>query len=152
MKPLLFVFLTLIFITACQHPAVFKEYKGFDNVSWNRYDFLNFEVDVEKDQRLDFDLAIRHHTYYPYDYLDVNITFFLQDGDIRSRDYHFELKDADGNWKSKGMGELWDIELSIRKEMSFYEDGICKVRIENKMTKMETPGLIEIGLIVYESE
>ena len=64
-----------------------------------------------------------------------------------SRDYHFKLKDENNKWKSDGAGDLWDINLGIRKEMSFSKSGICKVRIENKMTKVQTPGIIEIGLM-----
>ena len=72
-------------------------------------------------------------------------------GEMRSGDYHFELKDENGKWKANGMGELWDIELLIRKNFKMKEEGVCKVRIENKMTKLQTPGIMEIGLVVKKS-
>jgi gliding motility-associated lipoprotein GldH len=81
----------------------------------------------------------------------VNITFYLPGGEMRSVDYHFNLKDEQGKWLADGMGELWDIELPIRKKLRMPEAGICKVRIENKMTKLETPGIIEMGLIVKKA-
>ncbi len=152
MKRIIGILVVFITLTACQRESVYKSYHTFDNVSWGRFDYLEFEVPVQESQLLDFALLLRHHTYFPYDHLDVNITFTLPDGSFRSRDYHFELKDENGTWKADGMGELWDIELSIREEMSFYESGTCHIRFENKMTKMETPGIIEVGLVVYESE
>lgn len=126
---------------------MFKEYYRFDNITWDRFNILIFDVNVEKGQLLDFDLLLRHHTLYPYDYLDVNITFYTPSGASLSRDYHFDLKDENGNWKAEGLGDLWDIDLSIRKEMSFSKNGVCKVRIENKMTKVKIPGIVEIGMI-----
>ena len=123
-----------------------------ENVSWNRLDFLVFEVPVNENDILDFDIALRHHTSFQHDYLYVNITFYAPDGEMRSADYDFKLKDADGNWLADGMGELWDIEIPIRQEMPFYQTGICKVRIENNYPRIETPGIIEIGLIVRKSD
>ncbi|MBC8320944.1 MAG: hypothetical protein H8E34_09500 [Bacteroidetes bacterium] len=146
--PVIFAFL----LTGCNSSTVFKEYEKFDDISWNRLYYLNFEVPVQKQESLDFYLALRHHTDFLYSFIDVNVTFFTPDGETRSRDYHFRLKNTDFRWRGDGMGELWDIELPIRKEMIFNKDGICKVRIENKMKRAETPGIIEVGLIVKKAE
>lgn len=144
------IVITFLF-AGCDSNTIFKEYKKFDDVSWNRFDILNFEFPVQKEEGLDFYLALRHHTYYPYSFIDVNITFYTPDGEMRSRDYRFRLKNTDLKWKGDGMGELWDVELPIRKEMIFNKSGTCKVRIENKMNKAETPGIMEVGLIVRKS-
>ena len=77
---------------------------------------------------------------------------YTPDGATRSRDYDFDLKDENGKWLADGMGEVWDIELPIRKEMLFNKGGICKVRIENIHSKYDMPGVIEIGLVVRKSE
>lgn len=146
MKKIIVLFSFILLLGSCGQKTVFKDYHRFDNISWDRFDILNFNVDVQKDEKLDFDLLLRHHTNYPYDYLDVNITFYTPSGASMSRDYHFKLKNKDGSWKSDGLGDFWDIELPIRNEMLFSESGICKVRIENKMTKINTPGIIEVGL------
>ena len=141
-----------LLVTGCDSNTIFKEYNKFDDLSWNRLDILDFEFPVDKKQPLDFYLAFRHHTDFPYSFIDVNITFFTPDGEMRSRDYHYRLKGTDFDWRGEGMGELWDIELPIRNDMVFNESGICKVRVENKMSKMEIPGIIEVGLIVKKSE
>ena len=140
-----------VLLGACTNHTVFKHYKTFDKISWNRFDILQFEVPVNAGDYLDFNLALRHHTYFPYGYIDANITFYPPGGGMRSADYHFKLKDKNGDWKANGMGELWDIELPIRDSLYFNKDGICKVRVENKMTKIETPGIVEVGLIVRKS-
>ncbi len=142
----------ILLLASCTNNTTFKEYKKFDDISWNRFDILEFEFPVEKQEPLDFYLALRHHTDFPYSYIDVDITINTPDGEIRSREYRFRLKNTDLKWKGDGMGDLWDIEFPIRKEMLFNKSGICKIQIENKMHKVETPGIIEVGLIARKSE
>ena len=146
------VLLLILLLTGCGNQTVFREYREMENVSWNRFDIQFFEIPVRQGDVLDFYIFLRHHTQYPYDYLDVNVTFYKPDGEMRSGDFHYELKDENGKWKADGMGELWDIELPVQQGLKFSGDGICKVRVENKMTKLETPGFIEIGLIVKKGE
>ncbi len=147
------ILISLIILTSCLRESVeFREYVEMDNMTWNRFNTLEFEVPVKENDVFDFKLFLRHHTDFPFDKLFVNITFYSPGGDIRSRDYDFDLKDYRGDWLANGMGELWDLEILIRKEMPFYENGICKVRVENKYSKLDTPGIIEIGIIVQKSE
>ena len=154
MKKILFaLFISVLLFGSClREPTVFREYVKMENMVWNRFNILEFEVPVEADDVFDFNLFLRHHTDFPYDKLFVNITFYSPGGDMRSRDYEFDLKDYQGDWLAEGMGELWDLEIPIRKEMTFTEKGICKVRVENKYPKFDTPGIIEVGLIVMESK
>ena len=123
-----------------------------DNMVWQRFDNQEFSFDVEKETPVDLYLSLRHHTNYPYDHINVNVTIETPDGEKRSREYRFNLKDKKGSWKSSGMGELWDIDLPIRKNISFRDSGECRVIIENKMSKIHTPGILEVGLLVRKSE
>jgi gliding motility-associated lipoprotein GldH len=123
-----------------------------EKVSWNRFDIQNFEVPVKIGDVLDFYLSIRHKSDFQYDKIWVNITFYTPEGTMRSRDYEFDLKDKSGKWLGDGMGELWDIDLPVHKEMVFNKAGTCRVRVENKDSKYETPGIIEVGLVVKRSQ
>ena len=144
-------FVLLFFVVSCREPTVFREYQKIENMTWSRFDVLEFEVPVNEGDKLDFDLALRHHTNFPYEKLFVNITFNAPDGEMRAADYAFLLKDDAGKWLADGMGELWDIVIPIRKEMPFYQTGICTVKIGNNYSKFETPGIIEVGLLVKKS-
>ena len=145
--PLAFLFL----LTGCENKTVFKKYNKLENMTWRRFNNLDFEVPVEKGKSYDFYFSLRHHTDYPYNFIDANVTFYTPNGERRSREHHYILINTDFEWKADGMGELWDIDLPIRKNMTFKKSGICKVNFENKMPKMITPGIIEVGLVVKES-
>lgn len=144
--------ISLLLLTSCGNKVVYREYHKMENISWNRFDIQNFEVPVEKGDVLDFYLSIRHHPDFPYDKMWVNITFYTPEGTTRSRDYEFDLKDENGKWLGDCMGELCDIDLPLHKELAFNQSGICRVRVENKYPKYETPGIIEVGLVVKRSK
>jgi gliding motility-associated lipoprotein GldH len=146
MKPFVFVFFLMGFLFSCSNNNIFTEYKKFDNLNWDRFNILYFNVDVGKNQILDIDLLLRHHTNYPYNFLDVNITFYTPAGATLSRDYHLNLKDKNGKWKAEGLGDYWDLKLPVRKDLKISKKGVLKVRVENKMTKINTPGIMELGL------
>lgn len=152
MKNIILFLLLNIFFAGCNNNSVFKEYRKMDNVSWNKFDVQEFEVPVVKGKPIDLLFALRHHTSFPYKFIDVNVTFYTPDGEIRSKDYHYRLIGTDLKWKGDGMGELWDIELPIRRKMTFKKSGICKITIESRMNKLELPGIIEVGLIVNNTE
>lgn len=152
MKRIFVSLLVVLVLSGCSRSTLFKDYIKLDNVSWNRGNIIEFEVPIDENVVSDYFLALRHHTYFSYDYIDVNITFYTPDGEMRSRNYHYNLKNEKAEWKGDGMGELWDINFPIRKNVKFNKSGICKVRIENIMPRMETPGIIEVGLIVKKSE
>jgi gliding motility-associated lipoprotein GldH len=138
---------------SCVNRTVFEEYKEFDNLSWGRFDFVEFEVPIEDtDAEYDIFFAIRHLPEIPYKQMKINLTFHLPSDEMRTADHVFELVDEDGNKLSKCLGDLCDISFPVRKNFVFTEPGTVKFRIENKYTKTEMPGILEVGLIIKRSQ
>ncbi len=84
--------------------------------------------------------------------MKINLTFYLPSDEMRTANYVFELVDEEGNKLSKCLGDFCDISFPVRKNFVFTEPGIVKFQIENKHTKTEMPGIMEVGLIVKRSE
>ncbi len=152
MKKLFIIVIICSLGFGCADITVFQEYRKLDNLVWGRFDIHNFEVPVKKGEPLDLYFALRHHTDFPFNFIDVNITLFTPDGEMRSRDYHYRLIGTDLKWKGDGMGALWDIDLPIRKNIVFNKSGICKIRVESKMNRTQLPGIIELGVKAKKSE
>ena len=74
---LLFLIIPVIIMSSCGDSVVFKQYNKMENLNWNRFDYQVFEVEFEKDELLDFYLAFRHHTDFPFDKLWVNVTHLM---------------------------------------------------------------------------
>jgi gliding motility-associated lipoprotein GldH len=142
----LLVYLVFALFSCAQAP-VFEGNVQMERNIWNRFNFLMFEVPVTENELLDFDLMVGYTEEYPWDELITNITFYPPDGSMLSSDYTFKpdkkaLTDVTG--KSQ--------EFSIRKQMKFGASGICKVRVENKMSKVQTPGISSVGISARRSE
>jgi gliding motility-associated lipoprotein GldH len=132
--------------------TVYEEYTKFDDLSWNRFDLLTFEIQVEDiESPYDIFLNVRHIPEVRYEELNLNFTIFSPGGDMRTTDYTLEFVDRDGNQLSECLGDLCDLQVLLRDGLRFNEKGLAKFEIENKFTKVELPGIIEVGLIVKKS-
>ena len=136
-----------LLIVGCSAPPVYENYIAMDNQVWNRFDFLFFEVPVESDQLYDFFVETDLTKDYPWDYLELNITFYESNGGMRSADYVYEIDKS----KTNKEGHIIST-FTILKEMKFNSTGICKVRVESKMYKIHTPGVSGIGVMVLKSK
>lgn len=149
----IFAFILLLFSGCGGNKKIFEKYHKFSDLSWNRFDIVTFEVPVpEGGLDADFYLAIRHIPEIPYQSLKYNFTFIMPSGEIRTADYELAFVDKEGNMQSDCMVDLCDISAPVRKGLLVSDAGTLKIEIENKFTKVEMPGIMEVGLIVKESE
>lgn len=142
----LLISLVLVLFSCTQAP-VFEGNVEMEHNIWNRFNFLLFEVPVTDDRLLDFYLEVDFTEVYPWDELSVNITFYPPDGSMLSSDYTFKL-DKESLTDVPGKSQVF----SIRKQMRFGASGICKIRVENKMSKVQTPGISSVGISARRSE
>jgi gliding motility-associated lipoprotein GldH len=145
---LLFVLLIPLFYS-CGSKTIFKENTKFDNLQWNRFKELSFSWDV-KDTSAVYDVVfnLRHHTVYPYDNLFITIALYSPSGERRVSDFHIPVKNPDGSFKAEGMGDYWDLDYVLFPDQKFREPGKYKIEIENRMDKLETPGIMEAGVTI----
>jgi gliding motility-associated lipoprotein GldH len=140
----------ITFLLSCSgEKTIFEKYHQFPNLSWNRFEFVKFEVPVE-DVSVAYDifLTLRHIPEMQFRELEFNITIYLSEEEMRTADYTFKLFDFDGKRLSNCLGDLCDITMPLRQGFYFSEPGTVTFEIENKFTKMELPGMIKVGLIV----
>ena len=132
--------------------TVYEEYQKFENLSWNRFNRLEYDLQVEDlESAYDIFINIRHIPEVPYKEMVINFTLYTPSGDMRSVDYTLDFYDAEGLKLSECMGDLCDLLVPLRKGFRFYEAGKVKFEIENKFTKVDMPGIMEVGLIVKRS-
>ncbi|MBE0652206.1 MAG: hypothetical protein IH594_00310 [Bacteroidales bacterium] len=65
---------------------------------------------------------------------------------------YFKFQDNEGNRLSECMGDLCDITMTVRKGLILSDTGKLNIEIENKYTKIEMPGIMEVGLIIRKSK
>ncbi len=142
-------------LASCTEDLVFNDAVIFDNLFWERRHYIEFEVPVDaRESGYDFALQFVHNGSYAFDHIHMNITFYMPSGAMRSRDYEFRLQDEYGQWLGKKQGPFVETGLAITSGLRFVEDGICLVRVENKMTRFPVSGqnIKEVGLLVRKSK
>ena len=81
----------------------------------------------------------------------INFTIFTASGDMRTTDYTLKFNDREGRKLSKCLGDYCDLMVPLRESFTFNEPGRIRFEIENKFTKLEMPGIMEVGLIMKKS-
>jgi len=153
MKRFVILLLPVFFLASCGPDKIFEKHIKTENLSWNRFSVYEFNVPVENvSGGYDLVFTLRHITDIPYDNLDINLTFETPGGERRSRNYTVNIRDKNGNLRGNGLGELWDLESTLWENFIFREPGICKIELRNRMTKLETLGILEVGFIVRETD
>ncbi len=158
MKPFTYL-LTLLVITlllpGCNRNQVFKEYHKFSNNTWRRIgEDITFKVEIKDiSKRYDITIPIRHASFYPHAFIELGFNIYSPSGQESYSVKKVYLKDIDGSWKGKGMGDIWDFDYHIFKEYAFVEPGNFTFEIQNLTgNNMFLPGIMEIGLIIKKSK
>ncbi len=149
-----YLLLLLLLITAsCSHNKVFEKYIKIDNYTWKRDNIIKFEVPVEDTISLyDITLALRHTSYYAYANIRVNIMITYPSGDTRTKDFDIPIRNDNGSFKGDGAGDLWDITYPALQEITLPFKGTYIFEVQNVMPLIETPDIMDVGLIVRKSK
>lgn len=128
----------------------------FQGEIWNRFDYLYADFDVKKapmtaDLVMDIEVSEVFPNIYPYRDNDFGMFTFVMtinnpDESRRTREYKFNLKDADGNFKSEKVDGYYHFELPLINDMSFNEEGIYRFKIENKYSKDPLYGIKSLNI------
>jgi len=138
---------------SCRSDKTFEQYKKLDKQSWNRFNILKFEIPISDTQTtVDIILALRHLPEFQIMELPINMTIYMPSGEMRTAEEVLKFIEKDGKRLSECLGDLCDITFNLREDFTFSETGTVRIEIENKWTKVELPGILEVGLILRTSE
>lgn len=153
MHRLILLFFVTVFMLGCGTNEIYRHDKTFENSNWNRFDFIELEVPIEKTEDL-YDLSIDfiHSEAYAPDNIALNFTLYFSNGGMRSRDYEFKLKDKNQNWTGTELNGNYKHHLPILTKFKIPEAGVQRIRIENKMTKFDNPGVVGLNVFVNKSK
>ena len=89
-------------------------------------------------------LILEHKPAMPFDAFPVTVIMYSPSGEIRSRDISIDPENY-----TVGEGR---IRIPLRKDYAFTEKGKCTFEIENRSQKVQTHGLIRIGIEMLQPE
>lgn len=154
MKKLLIILgMVALGLSGCHKEKSFSKVYNFDNNTWQRFDFLHFDFDIEKtDTPYDVVVVVRYTEDFPSQNLLFNLVMNMPSGEERIREYKIKIRDKEGNLMGETKAGYHEQYKTIRRQLRFSETGHLGFEIENLMTKYYTPGVVEFGMVLEPSE
>jgi gliding motility-associated lipoprotein GldH len=144
----LLILSTAMFLS-CGKGRVFEEHRKLPDYNWQRFNNIIFEADIEDvEASYNIFIAIRHVTNYPFKNLVLTSIMTTPGGEERFLDHDLRIRDDNGKPLGNGMGDIWDINIPIRKNFRFNKPGRLIIEFENRMPRPVTQGIMEVGLII----
>lgn len=146
----------LLFASCKREQDTAVVFRVFHNQEWSRFDYIYGEFDV-KDVATNYEviMEVKVTENYPSPYEnhqdDSRLLFNLtinnpEGGNFRSRNFQFNLKDKDGNWKAENKDGYYVFKLPLYEDMTFSDAGVHSFKIENKYPKDPLYGIEELTL------
>ena len=121
--------------------------RSFFNDTWERFDFVTNEIEINKETTYDLSMDITFtEAYRQNDFSVVFSVFDAYGNPYRSKAYKFTLKDAEGNWKSGFVDGSYTFSLPINKALTLCDPGKYKFQIEHRMPITPIVGVKELKL------
>ncbi len=149
-RNLLFIVVILATI-GCQEDNPDEIYYPFQNKIWQRFNILSLELPVEKaDKPYKIVFFARHNQDFPYNTLDFNMIMNTPSGEERIKDYRLKVKTRAGELLGSCENKICETTVVLKKEIYISKSGLLVIELENLTPRMETPGLLGIGIRLEE--
>lgn len=142
-----FFLLILTAFYSCQPASLFDESKSLPDNVWKSGQIIRFDVPLNDTySSCKFYLNLRHSTSYRYSniFLFINTTF--PDGNEARDTVECILAEPSGQWLGKGISNIRDNQVLLRRGIRFEQQGTYIFEIEQAMRDPELEGVMDVGL------
>lgn len=142
-----------LFLASCGKDVVYSEYKTFEAYEWHAKDKVKFELDMNDTQSLhNISLMIRHADDYPFSNIFLFVTTAYPDGVVRRDTMEVMLANSKGEWQGDGAGDIFDLNVPIKKNVRFPLSGHYSFTFEQAMRTDPLPQIMDFGLEIRKSK
>jgi gliding motility-associated lipoprotein GldH len=136
-------------LASCMHPKPVEQYVSFPDSTWYRFNKINFEVPVTTPgNKANIVFFTRCTRDFEYRVLDFNAIINNPSGEERIREFHLRARDVEGKFMGPVTGDSCYLEVVIAKNIRLTEKGTLKIELENLIPRVETRGLLGVGIRV----
>lgn len=138
---------TLFFLLACDKNRVFDSSIRIEDGQWTVNDVKQFSFEIE-DTTAYYNVLINVRNNNEYDYR--NLYLFIKMTSPSNKYFadtvEFQLADNRGKWMGKGVGNIWQNQLLMLKNVKLLEKGSYQVEIIQGMRDDTLESITDIGL------
>jgi gliding motility-associated lipoprotein GldH len=137
----------LFFLSSCEKGIIFDNTKRLENDVWKSDQIIRFDVPLEDTVNIyKFYLNLRHTTSYRYANIFLFISSTFPDGTQARDTVECILADPSGKWLGKGISNIRDNQVLLRRGLKFAQKGTYIFEFEQAMRGPELKGIMDIGL------
>jgi gliding motility-associated lipoprotein GldH len=149
---LVFLAILISTLSSCDNKAIYDNTKSIKDNVWNVDDPVIFKVPVKDTLAVyNFYLNIRHTTDYRFANIYFFVTSIYPDGHEARDTVECILADRQGKWFGKGISNIRDDQILLRRGLRFPEAGTYTFEFEQAMREKELPGIKDIGLRIEKA-
>jgi len=143
----LFMFGLFIFLAGCDSKTLYDQNKSMRDDVWKSDQIMRFEVELKDTMNLyKFYLNLRHTTSYRYANIFLFIYTTFPDGTEARDTVECILADPAGKWLGKGISNIRDNQVLLRRGLRFPKQGTYIFEFEQAMREPELEGVMDIGM------
>lgn len=149
----LFAILPVFFLilTSCNTRALYDNNKNLPENVWKSDQIIRFDVELEDTVNIcKFYLNVRHSTDYRYANLFLFINTTFPDGKEARDTVECILADPSGKWLGKGISDIRDNQVLLRRGIRFPQQGTYIFEFEQAMRENELEGVMDIGMRIVK--
>jgi gliding motility-associated lipoprotein GldH len=137
----------VLFLSACVQEAVYDNNKSIPDNVWKSGKILRYDVELKDTVNIHkFYLNLRHSTGYRYANIFLFINTAYPDGTDARDTVECILAEPSGKWLGKGISNLRDNQVLLRRGLKFPQKGTYIFEIEQGMREPELEGITDVGL------
>jgi len=150
-KIMLFALVIGVFSAGCGKKERLELYHHFPDRNWARFNFLSFELPVEKANNYNVSFFANIAPDFPYDILELNMTMTTPSGEERICEYQMPVKNASGSFCIPCSKDSCTGTILLKRELHITRPGILKIELENLTPRLNTNGILGVGIRVEPS-
>jgi len=138
-------------ISGCSSQALYDNNKSLPGDVWKSDQIIRFDVELQDTVNIcKLYLNLRNTTSYRYAniFLFINTTF--PDGKEARDTVECILADPSGKWLGKGISNIRDNQILLRRGIRFHQQGTYIFEFEQAMREPELEGVMDIGLRIVK--
>lgn len=141
----------LLFLAGCTAPAIYDNTKSLPDNVWKSDKIIRFDVELRDTVSIcKFYLNLRHTTSYKYANLFLFINTTFPDGKEARDTVECILADPSGKWLGKGISDIRDNQILLRRGIRFPEAGTYIFEFEQAMREPELEEIMDVGLRIVK--
>lgn len=142
----------IFLLSSCDNKRYFEEYTEIPGQEWNRNNILKYNVKItDTKMPLNIFLNIRNSGKYNYSNIYVFLKTKSPGNIVRIDTVQCVIADDNGRWLGKGIGDLWDNQILLRKNVVFPDTGNYVFEIEQAMRDEVLDHISDVGIRIEKA-